>query len=161
MEIKAAPDAVLERLSAHISGTMGLHFAPERWMDLQRGLAGAAKEFGYADAGECAAWLMSGALSKAQTQVLAQHLTIGETYFFREPRTFEALTSAVLPELIRTRRESGRRLRVWSAACCTGEEPYSLAILLSQMIPDIADWHITILATVLNQRFLQKAVAGV
>src|SRR5882757_8248075 len=99
MEASVAPDSVLSRLSERIAATMGLHFPPERWVDLQRGLAGAAKEFGFADAGECAEWLSSAVLTRAQMQVLASHLTIGETYFFREPKTFEALTTGVLPGL--------------------------------------------------------------
>jgi chemotaxis protein methyltransferase CheR len=100
-------------------------------------------------------------LTKTHLQVLASHLTVGETYFFREKKTFEILTASIVPDLIRNRRGCGQRLRIWSAACCTGEEPYSLAILLHQIIPDFTDWHVTILATDINERFLQKAAAGV
>jgi chemotaxis protein methyltransferase CheR len=53
------------------------------------------------------------------------------------------------------------RLCIWSAACCTGEEPYSLAMLLDQVIPDLPDWQVTILVTDINERFLQKAITGV
>jgi chemotaxis protein methyltransferase CheR len=123
-------------------------------------LAGAAEEFGFGDAGACADWLLTEPLTKAQLRALASHLTVGETYFFREKRTFEVLAESVLPQLMRLRRNSGRRLRLWSAACCTGEEPFSLAILLHQFIPDLADWHVMILATDINERFLQKAAAG-
>ena len=80
---------------------MGLHFPPERWADLQRGLAGAAAELGFADVAACADWLLSAPLTKAQLRVLASHLTVGETYFFREKKTFEVLAEHVLPELIR------------------------------------------------------------
>jgi chemotaxis protein methyltransferase CheR len=93
--------------------------------------------------------------------VLADHLTVGETYFFREPRTFEILADTILPELIRQRRGDQRRLRIWSAACCTGEEPYSIAMVLHQAIPDLADWNITLLATDINPRFLRKAERGI
>ncbi|MDR3404918.1 MAG: CheR family methyltransferase [Chthoniobacter sp.] len=140
---------------------MGLHFPPERWADLERGLTGAAKEFGLADVATGVEWLLSATLTKAQLEVLASHLTVGETYFFREKKTFEVLAESILPELIRARRASDRRLRIWSAACCTGEEPYSLAILLQQVIPDLAEWNVTILATDINERFLRKASAGV
>jgi chemotaxis protein methyltransferase CheR len=140
---------------------MGLNFPSERWADLKRGLAGAAGEFGFADVAGCAEWLLSASLTKAQIQMLASHLTVGETYFFREKQTFDVLAESVLPELVRSRRNSELRLRIWSAACCTGEEPYSLAMLLDQVIPDLADWHVTILATDINARFLQKAITGV
>ncbi|MDB6094891.1 MAG: methyltransferase, CheR-type [Verrucomicrobia bacterium] len=148
------------RLSEVIADAMGLHFPRERWPDLQRGLAGATTEFGFTDIAACAESLLSAPLTKIQMQVLADHLTIGETYFFREKRTFEAIASQLLPALIESRRNGERRLRLWSAACCTGEEAYSLAIMLHQLLPDLAAWHVTILATDINARFLRKAVAA-
>ena len=159
MKISAPPE--IARLSEFIAEKMGLHFPPERWADLQRGLAGAAVEFGLADAAACADWLLSASRTKAEINLLASHLTVGETYFFRDRRTFDALGESVLPELIRSRRGREQRLRLWSAACCTGEEPYSLAILLQQILPDLADWNVTILATDINVRFLHKACAGI
>jgi chemotaxis protein methyltransferase CheR len=144
-----------------IAEQMGLHFPPSRWDDFQRGLEGAIGEFGFADLAAGAEWLLSAPLTKTQVDVLASHLTIGETYFFREKKTFEVLAEKILPELVQLRRKRDRRLRIWSAGCCTGEEPYSLAILLQQVIPDLADWFVTILATDINGRFLQKAAAGV
>ena len=161
MGTSAALEIPWAQVSEIIADRIGLHFPSERWGDLQRGLAEAAGEFGFADVAACADWLLSSPLTKTHLQVLANHLTIGETYFFREKKTFEVLAASVLPELIRVRRDCGRRLRIWSAACCSGEEPYSLAILLHQVIPDLADWHVTILATDINERFLQKAAAGV
>jgi chemotaxis protein methyltransferase CheR len=148
-------------LSEFIAERMGLHFPSKRWGDLRRGLAEAAEEFGFADVAACADWLLSAPLTKSHLQVLASHLTVGETYFFREKRTFEVLAGSVLQDLIQARRDCGRRLRIWSAACCTGEEPYSMAILLSQVIPDLSNWHVTILATDINERFLQKSSTGV
>jgi len=161
MAVSATPDPVLSRISDRIAQTMGLHFPPERWSDLQRGLARAAVELGFADEAACAQWLVSATPTKAQWQVIAGELTIGETYFFRDRMTFDVVANRVLPELVQQRRNTERRLRLWSAACCTGEEAYSLAILLSQVIPDIKDWHVTILATDINERFLRKAAAGV
>lgn len=161
MRSESVSDDVLARLSSRVADTMGLYFPRERWDDLRRGLTGAAPQLGFSEVAKCGEWLCTAALSKVQMQVLADHLTIGETYFFREPRAFEALTHGVLPELIRSRQMHDRRLRVWSAACCTGEEPYSLAIHLSQVMPDFKDWQVTILATDINTRFLQKAAAGV
>ena len=72
------------RLSELIAEHMGLHFPHERLADLQRGLAGAAREFGFDDVAACADWLFSAPPTRAQLQVLASHLTIGETYFFRD-----------------------------------------------------------------------------
>ncbi len=87
-------------------------------------------------------------------------LTVGETHFFRNRPQFEALERHILPELI-ARRRAVRRLRIWSAGCATGEEPYSLAILLQRLLPDLAHWNITLLATDLNRQALEKARRGV
>ena len=154
-------DAQWSQLRSLVAEKMGLHFPRERAADFERGLSEAAREFGCDGVASCAQWLLSAPLSATQLEVLAGHLTIGETYFFRDSKTFDVLRSHVLPELIHGRRGSPRRLRLWSAACCTGEEAYSLAIVLRQVLPEIADWHVTILATDINPRFLRKAVAGV
>ncbi len=80
-------------------------------------------------------------------------MTIGETHFFRNRPQFEALEQRILPDLIAQRR-GVRRLRLWSAACASGEEPYSLAILLERLLPDLAEWNILILATDTNRHAL-------
>lgn len=154
-------EAQWSQLSELVAARIGLNFPRERWADLEHGVAEAAQEFGFEDAAACVEWLLSAPLAKAELQVLASHLTIGETYFFRDEQTMEALAGKVLPELIRARRGREERLRIWSAACCTGEEPYSLAILLHQLLPDLPRWHVTITATDINARFLHKAAAGV
>jgi chemotaxis protein methyltransferase CheR len=160
MQISAVSDNLQLQLRELIAQRIGLHFPPHRWRDLQRGLEGAMGELGFVDLTTGAEWLLSSPLTKTQLDVLASHLTIGETYFFREKKTFEILAEKILPQLVHLRRKSNRRLRIWSAACCTGEEPYSIAIMLQQIIPDLADWHVTILATDINAGFLQKAAAG-
>jgi chemotaxis protein methyltransferase CheR len=160
MRAIAEPATQQRRLSEFVAEKTGLHFPPERWSDLQCGLAGAATELGFEDVAVCTDWLLSAPLTTAELQILASHLTIGETYFFREKQTFEVLAHRVLPGLIRSRRGREQRLRLWSAGCCTGEEAYSLAILLRQLIPDLADWQVTILATDINPHFLRKAVVG-
>lgn len=161
MTLSTLPYAYWSRLNPLISSAMGLHFPGDRWPDLQRGLAGAAKEFGFEDVSACADWLLSAPLRKTQMQVLACHLTVGETYFFRDKPTLTALTEKILPALISQRRGGNQRLRIWSAACCSGEEAYTLAILLHELLPDLSDWQVSILGTDINPRFLQKAAEGV
>jgi chemotaxis protein methyltransferase CheR len=153
--------ALLEPFSDFVAGHLGLHFPPDRWPDLQRGIRAATHEFGYADAETCVRWLLSSPLTRQQIDILAGNLTVGETYFFREKATFDAIEQQVLPDLLRARRDGDRRLRLWSAACCTGEEAYSLAILLRRLLPDWREWNVTVLATDVNPRFLHKAAAGV
>ena len=161
MQIDVVPDALWRRAGEFIAQHTGLDFQGERRSDLQRGLAAAATELGLADAAGCAEWLLSASLTRRELHVVASHLTIGETYFFREWKTYDALAEHVLPELIRRRRGREQCLRLWSAACSTGEEPYSLAILVRQLLPDWQDWTVTILATDINERFLQRAAAGI
>lgn len=153
--------SLLSGLSERIAAQMGLHFPPERWPDLEHGLRLAARELQFPSPAKCAQWLLTTPLTKAQIAVLAGHLTIGETYFLRDEKLFAMLENQLLPELIRARRATGRRLRIWSAGCCTGEEPYTLAILLRRLLPDWDAWNITILATDINPGFLRKAAAGV
>ena len=95
-------------------------------------------------------------------QRLIHTVTIGETYFFRNSPQFEALRRQVLPTLIEQRRKTGsKQLRLWSAGCATGEEPYSLAILLRELLPDIETWNISLLGTDINDAYLQEAREGI
>jgi chemotaxis protein methyltransferase CheR len=152
---------LLPALSELLSRQIGLHFPQERWPDLMRGLNGVARDLKCKDTQACMLQLLSSPLSRPQIEVLARHLAIGETYFFREPQVFEALQEHALPALIHKRRQTDRRLRLWSAGCSTGEEAYSLAIMLQRAIPDFREWNITILATDINPQALEKAAAGV
>ena len=100
------------------------------------------------------------AARKEQVESLLARLTVGETYFFREPKAFDAFETIVLPALARAKESTGRRLRIWSAGCCTGEEAYSIAISIERALPDFAEWDVTILGTDINAHFLQKAETG-
>lgn len=95
-------------------------------------------------------------------QRLVDLITIGETYFFRNQDQFRVLQETILPQLIAQRRQQDCRfLRIWSAGCSTGEEPYSIAILLRELIPDIETWNITIIGTDLKMANLDFARKGV
>ncbi len=87
-------------------------------------------------------------------------LTTSESYFFRDKGQFRLLQNQILPELIE-RQKLARSLRIWSAGCSTGEEPYSLAILVQEMIPDWEQWQILILGTDINQINIEKAKRGI
>ncbi|HEY1793203.1 MAG TPA: CheR family methyltransferase [Opitutaceae bacterium] len=150
---------LLRAASRWVAEHTGLAFPEERWPDLQRGLAAAAHDLGFDGPRACAEGLLAQPPSQSRLEALARHLTVGETYFFRDRRAFEALTGTILPEIARARGE-GRSLRMWSAGCCTGEEAYSLAIALRQAVPDLADWQVTLLATDLNPEYLRKAKQG-
>ena len=156
----AIDDQLLSRCSEFITTRFGLYFPKKRWRDLARTIVALADDFGSADAESFIRWLIAAELTQSQLDILADRLTIGETYFFREPRSFELLETEVLPPLLRARREGERRLRIWSAGCSTGEEAYSIAMLLQRILPDLSRWNVTILATDINPASLKKAARG-
>ncbi len=158
---RSLTDIELSMVCEVIISLTGLHFPRERWPMLSRDLASAAKEFGFQNMNGFIQWLLSSELSKDQIKILASHLTISETYFWREPQVFTALTDFILPELIKSKKNGEKSIRIWSAGCSTGEEPYSVAIALHKTIQKIKDWDITILATDINPKALSKAVSGI
>ncbi len=88
-------------------------------------------------------------------------VTINETYFFRNAPQFDLLREKVLPELIdMKRRQRDYRLNVWSAGCSSGEEPYSIAMELSEAIPDASLWNVKVVASDISFRCLELAAAG-
>jgi len=159
--LTAADSNTLALFSRFIARTMGLQTKDERLSELAQKVESLSRDFGYEDPEACMLWLMSAPLSREQADILSRALTIGETYFFRDPRSFQALEKHILPEIIRNRRTGGKCLRIWSAGCSTGEEPYSIAILLSRILPDPESWNIMLLATDINPAALEKGRQGV
>ena len=90
---------------------------------------------------------------------MVESMLIGETRFFRDEHPFETLRESILPALIEEN-AAQRTLRIWSAACSTGQEPYSLAMLLADM-PQLGSWNAEILATDLSSKMLERTEAGV
>lgn len=104
---------------------------------------------------------LRGILARPDQQVrflekLTAQLTIGESFYFRNEHHFKVLREIVLPQIL-AENKPRREVRLWSAGCATGEEPYSLAILLDQLLTGISGWQVSILGTDLNPDFLQRA----
>lgn len=113
-------------------------------------------ELGLADLGDYLARLRD----PEEREHLISEVTIGETYFLRHLAQWRALEDAVIPDLIR-RNGARRRLRLWSAGCSAGAEPYTLAILLRDRFAEaLAGWEVSVLGTDLNRRSLAAARAG-
>lgn len=100
--------------------------------------------------------------NKAIQAKIIDAITTHETLFFRDTSPFEALQHKVLPELfdVKSKTATPKRLRIWSAACSTGQEPYSIAIVLHELLPDIATWDIKITATDISDAAIQQASIG-
>lgn len=105
--------------------------------------------------------------SQNEWKELVLLLTIGETYFFRDQGQFSLLRNKLLPELIADKIKNSDiynqkpSLRIWSAGCSSGEEPYSLAILVKELIPDLNEWNISIIGTDINSQSIEKAQQGI
>src|SRR5438477_3802966 len=120
-------DVLLSRLTARLAAEMGLHLTRDRWL-------------GVRPTEEWTRAFLAPSSTPEQFEQFARQFTVGETYFFRDRETFDLLENQILPAIIRARGDTSRRLRIWSAGCCTGEEAYSLAILIRRLIPDLKDW---------------------
>jgi chemotaxis protein methyltransferase CheR len=147
-DYKRFRDLILERT--------GMLFGPRRRDELAGGVLAAAERAGCESLGDYCLLLQEARTDSELWDDLIGAITVGETYFFRNPSHFDALRRYILPGLVARHRDD-RRLRIWSAGCSSGEEPYSLAILLRQLLPDIADWNIFILATDINKQALRQA----
>lgn len=152
---------LINQLSNLISSQIGIYFPPDQIKGLERKLISAMPELGYKDIQECLEGLIQQKqFTKTQLEVLSKHLTIGETYFFRDKNMFAMLKDVILPDIKAKHQNTDRTIRIWSAACATGEEAYSLAILISELIPPKERWNIRIFATDLNPSFIKKGKEG-
>jgi chemotaxis protein methyltransferase CheR len=152
------PSDVLATITELVEGRSGLRFLGGRRVELASKTARA-----FADSG-CPDWPdYLDELARSPSSPLLDHLirtlTVGETYFFRHQVYFDLLEREIMPRLIAERRER-RQLRLWSAGCATGEEAYSLAIMLARLLPDLESWDVSILGTDLNTAFLARARDG-
>lgn len=152
---------ILEAALKRVEQLLGLRYQQHQWSDLLRLLKPAARELGFDDVTACVAWLGSGDVSPMQVQILGKHLTIGESYFFREIIAFSLMREHVLPEIIEAKEKQGHReLRIWSAGCSSGEEVYSVAILVDSMLDKRDGWNISVLGTDVNPSAIERAREG-
>jgi chemotaxis protein methyltransferase CheR len=105
---------------------------------------------------------LPGTASEREWQHLAELLTNNESYFFRDREQLNLLKNQIFPQLIKQKRQQGNlSLRIWSAGCSTGQEPYSLAIMLKELLLDINAWKLSIFGTDIDLTALNQARAGI
>jgi chemotaxis protein methyltransferase CheR len=144
------------RFSKLVHERCGLYFPDSRHADLERGVRQAFVASTRTDIDEYYHLLQAPDSSAVHFERLVNALTVSETHFFRDAGQVNALISHVLPKII-NRRRALRTLRIWSAGCASGEEPYSIAMLLRELLPDVDEWSITVLGTDINTESLDRA----
>lgn len=154
-------EALLEKTSSLISKKTGLHFPKNRLKDLERAFTSVAKELKFEKVEDCIKWFLEEPMSQDKIDKIVSVVTIGETYFFRENKCFEVLEKIILPQIISKGSQTSKNLRIWSAGCATGEEPYSIAIMLHRMRGQLKDWDVSIQATDINIHSLGHAMKGI
>jgi chemotaxis protein methyltransferase CheR len=142
-----------DQLRRLLAGVAGLVFDDARRDSMAYSVADRMRECG---AASVAAYLKM-LDHPGERQRLVDEVTIQETHFFRNLPQVRALRQYVLPELIKHAETNGRRLRIWSAGCSTGEEPYTVAMLLRELLPSTAGWDVKVLATDVSTRALEAA----
>ena len=140
--------------------TFGYVIPPGKIGELESKLHSAMANYPFADVNLFITYILQNRNEPDVLRLLAIHFTVSETYFFREKPLFNFLPG-FLSALIREKRKTSKKIRIWSAGCSSGEEPYSLAILLHQLIPDITEWDIKIFATDINTLLIEKAGQGI
>ncbi|MCU1587187.1 MAG: methyltransferase, CheR-type [Frankiales bacterium] len=152
MKVKLTTEQ-FDTLRALLSRAAGLVFDESRRQSMAYSVAERVRESGAADVTAYLAMLDD----PVERQRLLDEVTIQETHFFRNPPQVRALRKYVLPELIEHAAKNGRRLRIWSAGCSTGEEPYSVAMILRELMPSTAGWDVKVVATDISSRALEAA----
>lgn len=153
----AVSDRDFQRFQALIHREAGIWLAPVKKALLAGRLAKRLRELALSSYGEYYERVVE---DEAERIRMLDCICTNETHFFREPRHFEFLTERVFPRW-RAESDAGRRprrVRVWSAACSTGEEPYSVAMVLLRAFPA---WELEVLASDLSTKVLERAAAGI
>lgn len=137
----------------------GLVLGDDKQYLLESRLGPVIRRIGLASLGQLAARLRENGVATLE-QAVVEAMTTNESFFFRDKTPFDTFASTMLPALLRSRSES-QTIRIWCAAASTGQEPYSLAMILSEQAAKLAGRRIEIVATDLSSEVLEKAKAGI
>jgi chemotaxis protein methyltransferase CheR len=147
-----------EFLRGFLKARSGLALTPEKRYLVESRLAPVCRRFELEDLAELARGLKGGRDADLERAVV-EAMTTNETFFFRDKAPFELFRDVLLPRFLMSR-ANARRLRIWCAAASSGQEPYSLAMLLHEAAPRLSGWQVEIVATDISTEVLEKARAG-
>lgn len=151
--------AEFDFISGYLKSTTGLVLAPDKTYLLESRLQPIARKMGLVSVSVLIEKLR---LSRDSTlgKQIAEAMTTNETFFFRDTKPFDHLRDVALTQLI-PRRRAEKKLRIWCAAASTGQEPYSIAMILSERAQELAGWRIEIIGTDISEMALDRARRGV
>lgn len=148
-----------ELLSGLLKERSGLVLSKEKLYLLESRLVPLARDRGLSGLEELVATVRKNG-DEQLLQDITEAMTTNESFFFRDGRPFERLRKFALPQLLE-KRAATKRIRIWCAACSTGQEPYSIAMCLREEAQKLEGWHVEIIGTDLSREVLEKARAGV
>ncbi len=159
----AITDDEFKQLRDFVYDQSGIFVADNRKYLLENRLAGRLKELNLKSFGEYYYYLRYDTNKRQELNKLFESVTTNETSFFRNPPQLKVFQEKVLSDVLAVQREKGqKRLHIWSAGCSTGEEPYTLAIILLETLrTEISSWSIKITANDLSEAVLHSARRGV
>jgi chemotaxis protein methyltransferase CheR len=137
----------------------GLVLSADKQYLIESRLLPVARKIGAANLAELVARLRTPGATPLEVDVV-EAMTTNESFFFRDKIPFDHFRESILPDLIRAR-ASQRRIRIWCSAAATGQEPYSLAMIVKDFATQLAGWRVEILGTDLSVEVLEKAKAGI
>jgi chemotaxis protein methyltransferase CheR len=166
------PEELMTRVKSLITDRTGLYFKDHNLSDLQSSVTERMSLRGFDALPSYFSFLTTSENREEEFRELLNLLTVKHTYFFRNETQFQALKEKILPEIISKKTENQKTktkdenilkpfLRIWSAGCSTGEEPYTIAMIVRDVIPDLENWNIQILATDASEAALSHARKGV
>lgn len=148
----------LQYLSALVRRESGLALQPAKAHFIESRLALVAKRHGFRDVGALVNGLREGEPFRAD---VVEAVTTHESYFFRDRVSFDAFRDVMLPALTRAKKKTSRRLRIWCAGASTGQEPYSLAMVVEALGDTLDGWAVHILASDMDAQVIERAKAGI
>ena len=147
-----------KRLSQHIYQKLGLHFDERKIYFLKKRVEKRMAALNIVEPEDYVFMVGYGDPQGVEMQALANLVTTNETYMFREYEQLQAFANHCLPEVLAAKLARGERsLRIWSAGCSSGEEPYTLAMIVQEVFPQAQSWKCQIIATDIDENVLQRA----
>ncbi|MGO9942789.1 MAG: CheR family methyltransferase [Rhodoblastus sp.] len=143
-------------LQSFLLKSSGLALDREKQYLAEARLAPLIQQSGLANLGELIARIES---DRGLAKKVTEAMTVNETFFFRDRHPFDGFRHAILPDLLKSRGAT-RRMRIWSAACSTGQEPYSLAMILDEEARRLMGWSVDIVASDISESVLKRAREG-